>query len=102
VTAVRHASVDHAINRIDLANTRRQVARLQHFLDLVIQQLFALGTSISASASNGTLLAERLAAALQGIDQIIDIVQESRQPVGPDPEDIRPVTSSGNRSSLSS
>lgn len=102
VTAVRHASVDYAINRIDLANARNQIARLEHFLDLVIQQLFALGTSISASASNGTALAERLAAALQGIDQIIDIVQDSRQPIGPDPQDIRPVTPFENRSSLSS
>lgn len=100
VTAVRHASVDYAINKIDLTNARSQVARLEHFLDLVIQQLFALGTSISASASNGTVLAERLATALQGIDQIIDIVQESRQPLGPDAQDIRPDTAVRNRSSL--
>ena len=57
--------------------------RLQAALDLVIQRLFALGTSIAASASDERMLSERMATALHSIDQIIDTIQETRQTVGP-------------------
>ncbi len=83
MTQQRQAAVDCAISRIDLANSRAQVDRLQSSLDLVIQRLFALGTSIAASAANESVLSERLAAALHGIDQIIEAVQDGRQAVGP-------------------
>jgi PAS domain S-box-containing protein len=83
MTPQRQAAVDCAIAKIDLANARSDVDRLQGALDLVIQRLFALGTSIAASASNETLLAERLAAALLGIDEVIEAVQDGRQGVGP-------------------
>jgi PAS domain S-box-containing protein len=83
MTAQRRASVDHAIGKIDLSNAKCQVDRLQTALDLVIQRLFALGLSITASASDERMLAERLATALHGIDQIIDTIQETRQTVGP-------------------
>ena len=85
MTAQRQAAVDCAIARIDLANARSQVARLQGSLDLVIQRLFALGTSIAASAANEAVLAERLTAAVHGIDEVIDAVQDGRQAVGPRP-----------------
>ena len=83
MTQLRRAAVDCAIVRIDLANARSQVDRLQASLDLVIQRLFALGTSIAASAANESVLSERLAAALHGIDQVIEAVQDGRQAVGP-------------------
>ena len=83
MTSQRQASVDHAIGKIDLNNAKCQVERLQTALDLVIQRLFALGTSIAASASNDRMLSERLATALYGIDQIIDTIQETRQTIGP-------------------
>lgn len=83
MTTQRQAAVDHAIGKIDLTNAKGQVNRLQGALDLVIQRLFALGTSIAASASDDRMLAERLAAALGGIDEIIDTIQVSRQTVGP-------------------
>jgi PAS domain S-box-containing protein len=81
--AERQSSVDGAIGKIDLANARAQIDRLQDSLDLVIQRLFALGTSIAASAANETVLADRMTAAVQGIDQVIDTVQQCRQAVGP-------------------
>lgn len=83
MTAQRREAVDRAIVKIDLGNAKTQVDRLQGSLDLVIQRLFALGTSIAASASNDQLLADRLASALHGIDQIIEAVQDGRQAVGP-------------------
>ena len=83
MTSQRQASVDHAIGKIDLNNAKSQVERLQTALDLVIQRLFALGTSIAASASDDRMLSERLATALHGIDQIIDTIQEIRRTVGP-------------------
>lgn len=83
MTEQRRAAVDRAIVKIDLANARAQIDRLQSALDLVIQRLFGLGTSIAASASNEALLTERLASALHGIDQIIDAVQDGRQALGP-------------------
>jgi len=83
MTEQRREAVDRAIVKIDLANARAQIDRLQSALDLVIQRLFGLGTSIAASASNETLLTERLASALHGIDQIIDAVQDGRQALGP-------------------
>lgn len=83
MTEQRRESVDRAIVKIDLANARTQVDRLQGSLDLVIQRLFGLGTSIAASASNDELLADRLASALHGIDQVIEAVQDGRQALGP-------------------
>ena len=83
MTTQRQASVDHAIGKLDLTNAKSQVEQLQGALDLVIQRLFALGTSIAASASNDQMLSDRLATALEGIDQIIDTIQVSRQTVGP-------------------
>ncbi len=83
MTTQRQASVDHAIGKIDLTNAKGQVERLQNALDLVIQRLFALGISITASASDERMLSERLATAVHGIDQIIDTIQETRQTVGP-------------------
>jgi PAS domain S-box-containing protein len=83
MTQQRQAAVDCAIVKIDLANARSQVGQLQGSLDLVIQRLFALGTSIAASAANEELLSERLAGALHGIDQVIEAVQDGRQAVGP-------------------
>ena len=46
MTAQRQSVVDSAIARIDLANANSRIERLQGSLDLVIQRLFALGTSI--------------------------------------------------------
>ena len=83
MTAPRHLAVEHALHRIDLAGARSEAEQLRVSLDLVIQRLFALGMSIAASASNETLLTERMAAALQGIDQIIEAVQTGRGAVGP-------------------
>jgi PAS domain S-box-containing protein len=83
MTEQRREAVDRAIVKIDLANARTQIDRLQASLDLVIQRLFGLGTSIAASASNETLLSERLASALHGIDQVIEAVQDGRQALGP-------------------
>jgi PAS domain S-box-containing protein len=83
MTAQRQASVDHAIGKIDLSNARSHAQHLEMALDLVIQRLFALGTSIAASASDDRMLSERLATALGGIDEIIGTIQVSRQTVGP-------------------
>ncbi len=83
MTAQRQASVDQAIATIDLNHARSQAARLGIALDLVIQRLFALGLSITASASDERMLSERLTTALHGIDEIIDTIQETRQTVGP-------------------
>ena len=83
MTAQRRAAVDCAITKIDLTNARVRIDRLQSSLDLVIQRLFALGTSIAASASNESVLSERLAAALLGIDQVIEAVQSSREALRP-------------------
>jgi hypothetical protein len=83
MTPERQLSVDLAIGRIDLANARAEVHQLRLSLDLVIQRLFALGTSISAGASNESVLSERLADAIEGVDQVIETVQESRQALGP-------------------
>jgi PAS domain S-box-containing protein len=83
MTTQRQVSVDHAIGKIDLTNAKCQVERLQNALDLVIQRLFALGISITASASDERMLSDRLAIAVHGIDQIIDTIQATRQTVGP-------------------
>ncbi len=80
MTAQRSSSVDNAISRIDLANSRARVEQLQTALDLVIQRLFALGISITAGASSDAMLAERMAAAVHRIDEIIEAVQQSRAP----------------------
>ena len=83
MTAHRHAAADAALDKIDLANLTIEADRLRDALDLVIQQLFALGMSIAASASNETQLADRMATALHGIDAIIESVQTERRAVGP-------------------
>jgi PAS domain S-box-containing protein len=79
MTAHRRSSVDSAIAKIDLANALRRIEQLQDSLDLVIQRLFALGTSIVASATNEDLLAQRMEHAVQGIDEVIEAVQLHRQ-----------------------
>ena len=79
MTAHRRSSVDSAIAKIDLANALRRIEQLQDSLDLVIQRLFALGTSIVASATNEALLAQRMEHAVQGIDEVIEDVQHHRQ-----------------------
>ena len=79
MTAHRRSSVDSAIAKIDLANARRRIDQLQDSLDLVIQRLFALGTTIVASATNEDLLAQRMEHAVQGIDEVIEAVQQLRQ-----------------------
>ena len=83
MTTPRHLAVEHALYKIDLAGARSEADQLRVSLDLVIQRLFALGMSMAASASNETLLTERMAAALHGIDQIIEAVQIGRGAVGP-------------------
>ncbi len=83
MTAQRRAAAECALDRIDLANSRAEAVRLRESLDLVIQRLFALGMSIAASASNEALLADRMATALHGIDEIIETVQTARRAVGP-------------------
>ncbi|MGZ4772701.1 MAG: PAS domain S-box protein [Ilumatobacteraceae bacterium] len=83
MTAQRHAAAEFALDRIDLANSRAEADRLRESLDLVIQRLFALGMSIAAGASNEDLLADRMATALHGIDEIIEAVQTGRRAVGP-------------------
>ena len=81
MTAQRQSVVDSAIARIDLANANSRIELLQESLDLVIQRLFALGTSMVAGASNESLLSQRMDAALKGIDEVIEAVQHSRQVV---------------------
>ena len=76
MTVQRQAAVDNAIARIDLANASAKIDHLQESLDLVIQRLFALGTSLAAGASNEPVLLARLASATRGIDEVIDAVQE--------------------------
>ncbi len=83
MTAQRRATADLAIGKIDLTNANARIDRLQGSLDLVIQRLFALGTSIAAGASDESVLSERMAAALHHIDQVIEAVQSGRQAVGP-------------------
>jgi PAS domain S-box-containing protein len=83
MTMQRHVAAKSALDRIDLANARSAAEHLRGSLDLVIQSLFGLGTSIAAGAENDTLLIERMASALQGIDEIIDAVQSTRRSVAP-------------------
>ncbi len=83
VAEQRRSSVDRAIGELDLASSRRQVTRLQASLDQVIQRLFALGTSIEAGPvdqADEADLSNRLAAAVDRIDQIIEAVQQGRKP----------------------
>jgi PAS domain S-box-containing protein len=83
VTADRRSSVDHAIAKIDLANARNRIDQLQESLDLVIQRLFALGTSIVASATDEEVLAQRMEGAVKGIDDVIEAVQLHSQSKAP-------------------
>jgi PAS domain S-box-containing protein len=78
MTSQRQATVDLAIARIDLANANDRIEGLQTSLDLVIQRLFALGTSIAAGESNEPVLLERMTSATRGIDEIIQAVQHRR------------------------
>ena len=82
MTVQRQAAVDNAIARIDLANASDRITHLQESLDLVIQRLFALGTSIAAGAANEPVLLERLAGTTRGIDEVIDAVQARRRGTG--------------------
>ena len=83
MTAHRFAAAESALDKIDLNNLRVEAHRLRASLDLVIQQLFALGMSITAGAANETLLADRMTTALHGIDGIIQSVQAERRAIGP-------------------
>jgi PAS domain S-box-containing protein len=82
MTVQRQAAVDNAIARIDLANASTRIEHLEESLDLVIQRLFALGTSIEAGASNEPILLDRLASAAGGIDEVIEVVQQHRHSAG--------------------
>jgi PAS domain S-box-containing protein len=82
MTVQRQAAVDNAIARIDLANASARIEHLEESLDLVIQRLFALGTSIEAGASNRSILLDRLASATRGIDEVIAVVQQHRHGSG--------------------
>ena len=84
MTAQRQAVVDNAIDRIDLANATLRIDQLQKSLDFVIQRLFALGTSILASASNETDLTYRMDTAVQAVDDIINAIQRDRRSRGPE------------------
>ena len=84
MTQQRQSVVDNAIDRIDLANAKVRIGQLQESLDLVIQRLFALGTSIMASASNETELKYRMDTAVQALDDVINAVQRGRQSQGPE------------------
>lgn len=79
MTEQRKSAVDRAIAGIDLANATNQIAHLQESLDIVVQHLFALGTSIAAGASNEAVLRERMGGAIRGIDEVIDAVQRRRR-----------------------
>ncbi len=79
MTAQRQTVVDNAIDRIDLANATLRIDQLQKSLDFVIQRLFALGTSILASASNETELTYRMDTAVQAVDDIINAIQRDRR-----------------------
>ncbi len=82
MTVQRQAAVDNAIARIDLANASTRIEHLEQSLDLVIQRLFALGTSIEAKASSEPVLRDRLASTTTGLDEIIAIVQQNRHGPG--------------------
>jgi uncharacterized coiled-coil protein SlyX len=82
MTPQRQAVVDNAIDRIDLANATLRIDQLQKSLDFVIQRLFALGTSILASASNETDLTFRMDTAVQAVDDIINAIQRDRRSRG--------------------
>ena len=84
MTAQRQAVVDNAIDRIDLANATLRIDQLQKSLDFVIQRLFALGTSILASASNESELTYRMDTAVQAVDDIINAIQRDRRSRGPE------------------
>jgi PAS domain S-box-containing protein len=83
MTMQRGSAVDLAISKLDLATATTRIGNLQQSLDLVVQGLFALGTSIAAGASNEAVLRERLADAVRGIDEVIDAVQQRRRAAGP-------------------
>ena len=84
MTAQRQCVVDSAIGRIDLAAAKVRIEQLEESLDLVIQELFALGTSILADASNGNDLTYRMDTAVQALDDVINTVQRGRQSRGPE------------------
>lgn len=78
VTELRHLTAERALQKIDLANARAEDDRLNRSLDFVVQRLFALGLSITASASDDSRLRERMDTASTGIDAIIAEVQRIR------------------------
>lgn len=78
VTELRHLTAERALRNIDLAHARAENDRLRLSLDFVVQRLFALGMSIAASATNEASLKERMSAASDGIDEIIEGVQRIR------------------------
>jgi cob(I)alamin adenosyltransferase len=82
MTPQRQAVVDNAIDRIDLANATLRIDQLQKSLDFVIQRLFALGTSILATASNETDLTFRMDTAVEAVDDIINSIQRDRRSRG--------------------
>jgi len=79
MTGERRTAADIAIAKIDLANARAQNDQLSDSLDLVIQRLFALGTSVVAGAAKDEAPDEILTAAVDGIDAVIATVQETRR-----------------------
>ncbi len=83
MTAQRDIAARCALDRLDLARVRAEADQLRASLDLVIQRLFGLGMSMAAGASDEALLTERMAKALQKIDEIIEAVQSSRGSIGP-------------------
>jgi PAS domain S-box-containing protein len=83
MTTQRDFAAKCALDRIDLARARADADQLRESLDLVIQRLFGLGMSIAAGASNEEHLRERMATAVEKIDEIIEAVQSSRRAVGP-------------------
>jgi PAS domain S-box-containing protein len=83
MTDERKAAVDIAIAKIDLANAKAQNDSLRDSLDLVIQRLFALGTSVVAGTAKDSATDERLTAAVHGIDEVIATVQTTRRATRP-------------------
>jgi hypothetical protein len=79
MTGERRNAADIAIAKIDLADARAQNDQLSDSLDLVIQRLFALGTSVAAGAAKDSAPDEILTAAVDGIDSVIATVQETRR-----------------------
>ena len=76
----RQSSVDRAIDKLDLGTATNEADRLRRALDLVIQDLFALGTWIEAGAIGRADRSVSLASVCERIDEMIHAVQLRRQP----------------------